>query len=144
MIDFVIEREIARPPREVFAYVVDPGKLATWQTNTISAVPDGPIGLGTKIREVHRAPGGKQIATVVEVVAYEPDRLFGMRIIEGLPVHGQVTFEPSNAGTHFRFRVYAQPTGMMRIAQPIMSAMLKRQFEKHCTNLKSALETRKA
>ena len=141
MIDFVIEREIARPPGEVFAYVVDATKLANWQTNTISAVPDGPMGLGTKIREVHRAPGGKQIATVVEVVEYESDRVFGMRIIEGVPVHGQITFEPSDTGTRFRFRVYFQPRGMMRIAQPILRAILRWQFDQHCTNLKTVLET---
>ncbi len=141
MIDFVIERDIARPPGEVFAYVVDATKLASWQTNTISAVPDGPMGLGTKIREVHRAPGGKEIATVVEVVEYEPDRVFGMRIIEGVPVHGQITFEASDTGTRFRFRVYSQPRGMMRVAQPIMRVMLKWQFEQHCTNLKTVLET---
>jgi uncharacterized protein YndB with AHSA1/START domain len=140
MIDFVIAREIGRPPSEVFAYVVDATKLATWQRNTVSAVPDGPMGLGTKIHEVHRAPAGKRIATVVEVVEYEPDRRFGMRIIEGPPVHGQITLEPSNTGTHFRFRVYSQPTGMMRIAQPILSVVLRRQFEIHCTNLKSVLE----
>jgi uncharacterized protein YndB with AHSA1/START domain len=39
MIDFTIETEIERPPAEVFAYVTDPTKLATWQTNTVSAVP---------------------------------------------------------------------------------------------------------
>jgi hypothetical protein len=99
------------------------------------------MGLGTKIREVHRAPGGKQLATVVEVVEYEPDRTFGLRIIEGLPVHGQISFEPSDGGTRFRFRVYSQPTGMMRIAQPLMRAMLRRQFDQHCTNLKTVLET---
>ena len=143
MIDFVIERDIARPPGEVFAFVVDATKLASWQTNTVSAVPDGPMGLGTKIREVHRAPGGKQIATVVEVVEYEPDRVFGMRIIEGVPVHGRITFEPSDTGTRFRFRVYSQPTGMMRIAQPILRAMLKWQFDRHCTNLKTVLETQR-
>lgn len=56
----------------------------------------------------------------------EPDRVFGLRIIEGLPVHGQLTFEPTEIGTRFRFRVYSQPTGMMRIIHPIMSAMLRR------------------
>jgi uncharacterized protein YndB with AHSA1/START domain len=142
MIDFVIERDIVRPPAEVFAYVADASKLATWQTNTVSAVPDGPMALGTKIREVHRAPGGKRIATVVEVVEYEPDRAFGMRIIEGLPVHGQITCEPRDSdATRFRFRVYSQPTGVMRIAQPIMKAMLRRQFDQHCTNLKTVLES---
>lgn len=140
MIDFVVEREIARPPGEVFAYVVDATKLATWQRNTVSAEPDRPMGLGTKIREVHRAPGGKRIATVVEVVEYEPDRVFGLRIVEGLPVHGRMTFEAIETGTRFRFRVYSQPTGILRVAQPIMGAMLRWQFDQHCTNLKTALE----
>jgi uncharacterized protein YndB with AHSA1/START domain len=142
MIDFAIERHIARSPAEVFAYAADANKLATWQRNTVSAEPDGPVAVGTKIREVHKAPGGKLIATVVEVVEYEPDRAFGLRIIEGLPVHGQLTFEPSDGGTRFCFRVYSQPTGMMRIAQPLMRAMLRRQFEQHCTNLKTVLEAR--
>ncbi len=141
MIDFVIEREIARPPHDVFAYVVDATKLATWQRNTVSAVPDGPMGLGTKIRELHRAPAGKRIATVVEVVEYEPERVFGLRIIEGPPVHGRITLEPVDGATRFRFRVYSQPTGIMRLTEPVMGAILKREFNKHCTNLKSVLET---
>ena len=141
MIDFVIEREIARPPRDVFVYATDPSKLATWQKNTISAVPDGPMGLGTKIREVHSAPGGKQIETLVEVVEYEPDRLFGMRIIEGIPVHGQISLDASDTGTHFRFRVYFQPSGVMRIAQPIVGTVITWQFNRHCTNLKTVLES---
>ncbi len=76
MIEFTVETEIARPAAEVFAYATDPAKLATWQTNTVSAVPDhdGPLGLGTRVREVHRAPGGKQLASLVEVSDYEPNR----------------------------------------------------------------------
>jgi uncharacterized protein YndB with AHSA1/START domain len=142
VIDFVIEREIARPPVDVFAYVTDANMLPTWQTNTVSAAPesDGPIGLGTRIREVHRAPGGKQIASVVEVVEYEPDRVFGMRMIEGPPVHGQITFEPGGLGTRLRFRVYGQPTGALRLAQPILRPMLKRTFAAHCSRLKQVLE----
>jgi uncharacterized protein YndB with AHSA1/START domain len=140
MIDFVIERDIARSPGDVFAYVTDPSKLASWQRNTVSAVPDGPMGLGTKIREVHGAPGGKQIATVVQVVEYEPPRVFGMRIVEGVPVHGRITFEPTDTGTRFRFRVYSDPTGAMRVAQPLMRAVLRWQFNRHCTNLKKVLE----
>jgi hypothetical protein len=29
---------------------------------------------------------------------------------------------------------------MMRVAQPVMGAMLKWQFNRHCTNLKTVLE----
>ena len=39
MIDFTIDTQIARPVGDVFAYVTDPDKLATWQTNTVSASP---------------------------------------------------------------------------------------------------------
>ena len=89
MVDFTIEIEIERAPAEVFAYVTDWSMLATWQTNTVSAVPeqDGPIGVGSRIREVHRAPGGKKIHELVEVAEYEPDRVLGLRMLEGPPVH---------------------------------------------------------
>jgi uncharacterized protein YndB with AHSA1/START domain len=140
MIDFVIERHIARRPAEVFAYVTDATKLATWQTNAVSAEPDGPIAVGTKLREVHRALGGKQIATVVEVVEYDPDRAFAIQTVEGLPVNGKITVEPSDDGSRFRFRVQCEPTGLARLAQPLIRKMLRRQFDQHCTNLHTVLE----
>jgi len=36
-----------------------------------------------RLREVHRAPGGKQLASLVEVFEYEPDRVFALRMLEG-------------------------------------------------------------
>ena len=78
MIDFTIETEIKRPVAEVFAYVTDPAKLATWQTNTVSAVAEdgAPVHVGTRLREVHRGPGGRQLSSLVEVSELVPDRLF--------------------------------------------------------------------
>jgi uncharacterized protein YndB with AHSA1/START domain len=140
VIDFVTETDIARSPGAVFAYATDPSKLASWQTNTISAEPDGPIAIGTRIREVHRAPGGKRIPALVEVVEYEPDRAFGLHTVEGIPVHAWITLEPIETGTRFRFRVQWQPTGPMRFIQPFLKVTLKRQFDLHCTNLKRQLE----
>ena len=51
MIDFTVETQIARPVRDVFAYATDPGKLPSWQSNTVSAAreDDGPYG-GTRLR----------------------------------------------------------------------------------------------
>ena len=67
MIDFTIETHIERSAAEVFGHVTDPDKLSTWQTNTVSAVQEGegPLGLGTRLREVHRAPGGRELESVV-------------------------------------------------------------------------------
>ncbi len=140
MIDFVTEKDIARPPAIVFAYATDPSKLASWQTNTISAEPDGPIALGTRIHEVHRAPGGKQIRAIVEIVEYVPDRAFGLHTVEGIPIHARITLEPTETGTRLRFRAQWRPTGPMRIIEPFLKATLKRQFDQHCTNLKKQLE----
>ena len=88
MIEFSVETEIARPPAAVFAYVTDPQKLHTWQRNTVSVSQegDGPVGVGTRLHEVHRGPGGKEIESVVEVSEFEPDRVFALKMVEG-PLH---------------------------------------------------------
>ena len=138
MIKFSIETHIERPVGEVFAYATDPDRLATWQTNTVSAVREdaGPLGLGSRLREVHRAPGGKQLESVVEVSEYEPDRTFALRVVEGTPVHARLTFEPTEHGTLLRFGGHGQLTGAMRVAQPLLQRVLKRQFAAQCATLK--------
>jgi hypothetical protein len=61
MIDFTIEIEIAQPRDQVFAYVTDPAKLPTWQTNTLSAAPTSPGHCGSG--------GGSARSTVVRAGA---------------------------------------------------------------------------
>lgn len=144
MIQFTVGTEIARPPAEVFAYVTDPTKLATWQTNTISAVAedDQPLGLGARVREVHRAPGGKQLASLVEVSEYDPDRVFALRMLEGaLPIHARITFEQTEVGTRLQLDAHGQPSGFVRLAQPVLRLTLKRQFAGSCATLKEVLES---
>ena len=143
MIRFTVATEIARSPTEVFAYVTDPAKLSTWQTSTVSAVTEGsqPLGLGTRVREVHRAPGGKQLASIVEVSEYEPDQVFALRVIEGaLPIHARLTLEPTEAGTRLQLGAHGEPSGFIRLAQPVLRLSLKRQFAGYCATLKHVLE----
>jgi len=143
MIEFTIQTEVGRPPPEVFAFATDPGRLPEWQTNTVSAVPveDGPLRVGSRLREVHRGPGGKELESLVEVSELESDRRFGLKMIEGpLPVDGHLRFEPDGEGTRVSFTVQARPTGAMRVAQPLLRLALKRQFKQHCADLKRALE----
>jgi uncharacterized protein YndB with AHSA1/START domain len=143
VIEFTIETEIERPPAEVFAYATDPAKLSSWQTNTVSAVQegDGPLGVGTRLREVHRALGGRELASLVEVSGYEPGRLFALRILEGpLPVHARLEFEPTAVGTELRFTAHGELSGPMRLLTPLMRRALKRQFAADCERLKQLLE----
>ena len=97
---------------------------------------DGPLGRGTRLREVHRA-GGKDHASLVEVSGYEPDRTFALHAVEGaLPVDARMTFEPAGAGTLMRFRAHGHATGALRLAEPLLRRTLKRQFAGHCATLK--------
>jgi uncharacterized protein YndB with AHSA1/START domain len=143
MINLMIETDIARPPADVFAYVTDPSKLASWQTNTVSATPEAPppLAVGSRLREVHRAPGGKQLASLVEVTEYEPGHAFALHIVEGaLPLDSRITFEPTESGTRMQFAVHGGPTGVMRLAEPLLRQTLKRQFAGQCATLKRILE----
>jgi uncharacterized protein YndB with AHSA1/START domain len=143
MIDFTVDTSINRPVHHVFVYSTDPDRLDTWQTNTVSSTPetDGPIGVGTRLREIHRGPGGKEFSSLVEVSEYDPDRRFSLRVIEGTPVHAEMTFEPTaDGGTHLRFRAYGQLTGAMRLAQPLLGRFLRKQFTEQIATLKRVLE----
>jgi uncharacterized protein YndB with AHSA1/START domain len=143
VIQFTVDTHIERPVAEVFAYATDPERLATWQTNTVSAVADteGLLRLGTRLREVHRAPGGKHLESVVEVCEYERDRTLGLRVIEGTPVHARMTFEGTEEGTLVTFTGHGELTGAKHLAQPLLQRMLKRQFAAQCATLKRVLET---
>jgi uncharacterized protein YndB with AHSA1/START domain len=137
MIDFTITTALNSSPREVFAYITDPDLLPSWQTNTISSVLEGPrtLGVGAQLREVHRAPGGKKIQSLVEVSEYEPDRVFGLRVIEGTPIHLRILLEPAAHTTAMTFRAYGSLTGAVRIIEPLVGRMLQRQFRHDCATL---------
>jgi uncharacterized protein YndB with AHSA1/START domain len=141
MIDFTLESRFDRSPADVFDYVSDPERLSTWQTNTVSSVPltGGPIRVGTQLREVHRAPGGKELVSVVEVSEFEPGSVFALRVVEGTPVHLRITLDPDGAGTRMRFRAHGQLTGPMRLLQPVLGRTLRRQFAQQLATLERVL-----
>ena len=144
MIDFTIEIRIERNPEEVFDYVTDPGKLHTWQTNTVSVEREDarPMRVGSRLREVHRAPGGKELPSLVEVTRFDRPRAFGLKVVKGsLPVDLDIGLEGGEAGTLMRVRGHGQPTGAMRLAQPLLQRVLRRQFAKQCATLKQVLES---
>jgi uncharacterized protein YndB with AHSA1/START domain len=144
MIDFEVKAVIDRPVNEVFAYVTDPAKLATWQTNTVAAeqLDGGTLRRGGRLREVHRGPGGRELVSTVEVTELEQNRVFALHVLEGtLPIDARIAFEAWAGGTLLRLRAYGQPRGAMRIAQPLLRPVLKRQFAGYCAKLKQLLET---
>ncbi len=54
--------------------------------------------------------------------------------------HARITFEPTELGTRVRLHAHGQPSGAMRLAQPLLRPTLKRQLASYCATLKRMLE----
>jgi uncharacterized protein YndB with AHSA1/START domain len=68
--------EIGRSPQDVFAFLTDPSNLATWQdAEEVTPLTPGPVGVGSRLREVHKTLGRRRVE-ITEFVVYEPGRRF--------------------------------------------------------------------
>ena len=124
MIRIEIPVDVARPVRDVFAYVTDLERLGEWQPNVVSVTKqtEGPMGQGTRLREVRRGPFGRNMEAIVEVSAYEPNRRFDLRVASGpLPIDGSHEFHETGAGTRIDFVAQGQPGGLLRLAEPLLA-----------------------
>jgi uncharacterized protein YndB with AHSA1/START domain len=140
VLEFRHSIEIARPPDEVFAYVTDPSKLPTWQdAEEIVQLTPGPVGAGTRFREVHKALGKRRVE-ITEVVVFEPGRRFEIRVVEGPPVDGRWDFEPADAGTRLTLTPIAHLSGPLRVADPLLAFGTALAFVRFHRRLKRALE----
>jgi uncharacterized protein YndB with AHSA1/START domain len=136
---------VDRPVEEVFAYLTDPLTLAEWQPNvvSISQETDGPMGAGTRLREVRRGPFGRTVEAIVEVAEYEENSRFDLRIVSGpLPIDGRNEFRPADGGTRIEFVAEGKLSGPLRLAEPILARALRRQFASDYERLKRSLESR--
>jgi len=133
--------EIARPPHEVFAYLTDPSKLSTWQdAEDVEQLTHGALGVGTRLREVHKVFGKRRVE-ITEFVVYEPGKRFEIRMIEGPPLDGRWDFESSRAGTRLTFTPIVRVTGHLRRLEPAMILATLIVFRRFHRRLKRALET---
>jgi uncharacterized protein YndB with AHSA1/START domain len=142
---FEQELSIRRPPEDVFDYVVDPSKLASWQIHKTHVEPltDGPPRQGFLVRERTKPPGAKEFEQVVEFSEFERPRRFGVHIVEGpQPIDGTWTFAPDgDGGTLVRCVVEGSLRGPQRFLSPIVSRVIARQFATYHEHLRQNLES---
>jgi len=67
MAPIVTNVEIARPPEEVFGYVIDPSRFAEWQEGVVSGrmEADGPHGVGSRCMANRKLCCGQAISQVI-------------------------------------------------------------------------------
>ena len=135
---------VARAPEIVFDYLTNPATLAEWQTakTSVEQLSEGPPGLGTRVRERTKPPGGREFEQVVEFTEFDRPRRVRVHIVEGpYPIDGTWSFAGGGEGTDVHFAAEGELSGLTRFAQPLIKLMMSRQFAGYHENLRRRLET---
>jgi uncharacterized membrane protein len=136
---------IDRPAEGVFAFVSDHTNAPGWQRGLLEVrrASDGPIGVGTRHTFV-RTFMGRRLEASNEFTHYEPNKLVAFDFISSwLPGHGSYVVEPEGTDrTRLTARVELRPSGLFRVAEPLMAAALTRDVEANLADLKGLLEAK--
>ncbi len=137
--------EIDRRPEEVFAYLDQPERHGEWQSGIVSArvETDGPVGVGTRVREM-RKMGGREQDTSYEITEHEPPRRTSFRGTVG-PVRpvGTVTVEPVGDGSRSRVSIEFDLVGqgMGKLIAPVARMQARKGITESQQQLKAKLES---
>lgn len=146
MAPIVTSVEIARPPQEVFAYVIDPSRFVEWQEGVVSGrmEGEGPHGVGSRCVSTRRIGGGERASTA-EITEFDPPSRWADHGIDG-PIRARVNVavEPLDAGTRSRVTITLDFEGH-GIGKLLVPLVVRRQAQNemptNCQRLKQRLES---
>ena len=138
--------EINRRPEDVFAYLDDVERHGEWQEQIVAVQPesDQPMGVGKRVRETRRVPGGDRSMTY-EVTEYDPPRRSSFRVLDG-PIRavGTISVEPVGDGSRSRltFTIDFQGHGLAgKVLLPVAKGQARKQIPKDQARMKELLES---
>jgi uncharacterized protein YndB with AHSA1/START domain len=118
---------IAAPIEKVFAFFTNAENDAAWRSDVVEAKAEGPMAVGTIVRQVVAGPAGiGHVAADSQVTAYEPPNTYAFKIIAG-PVRpqGSFTFAEVDNGTSVTMKLDVDIRGPQKFvfSKPAQSAM---------------------
>jgi hypothetical protein len=138
--------EINRRPEDVFAYLDDVKRHGEWQEQIVDVQPedDQPMGVGKRVRETRRVPGGDRSMTY-EITAHDPPRQSSFRVLDG-PIRaiGIVSVEPIGDGSRSRltFTLDFQGHGLGgKVLLPLAKSQARKQIPRDQAKMKELLES---
>jgi len=140
--DVQVEVDIARPRSEVAVYAADPDNAPRWyeKIDRVDWLSPRPLTVGSRIAFVARFLG-RTLRYTYEVRELVPDERLVMATDGGpFPMETTYTWEDSPTGTRMTLRNRGGPTGLARLAEPMMSAAVRRTTRKDLARLKQTLE----
>jgi len=140
---FTVENTVTidRPVAEVFAYAMDPLKIAEWRPNVLEIIGyEPPLRAGTTYEIAESMMGRKVFGQ--HVTEYEQDRLVVIETTSGAvrPVQ-RFTVEPlSEDSTRYTARLDVTTYGFMRLMEPLFRGSVRRRMVEYGNNLKRNIE----
>ncbi len=138
--------EIDRRPEDVFAYLDDVKRHGEWQEQIVGVEPQGdqPMGVGKRVRETRRVPGGDRSMNY-EITEHDPPRQSSFRVLDG-PVRavGTVAIEPLDDGSRSRLTITIdfQGHGLAgKVLLPVAKSQARKQIPRDQAKLKALLES---
>ena len=138
---------IERSPEEVFAFVTTPENDRLWVSTAVERhrEPQGPIGVGSRIRAVDRFLG-RRIESVFEITEHEPNIRSSIRLEGPIAARGSYLLEPLEGRTLFRWVLEADAglggLYLGRITDPLVTFLFRRRLRFDLRRLKNVLEAR--
>jgi len=137
---------INRAAEEIFAYMSDIENMVDWSSVIISTrkISPGEMHVGATVRSTIRFLG-KWLDITFEVVEYEPNRYLTLKSIAGVtPCLFCYQFEPTEDGgtTVSQGTIIHLTGGVLDLAEPVVTSVVRRQLEHDLLTLKDILEAR--
>jgi uncharacterized membrane protein len=134
---------IDRPVGQVFSALVDSKNQPKWDKGLLEAciMPDGPVGIGTRITEVRKFMG-RTSENIGEVVEFEPNvRITRKSVDMPMTVLGTITFAAAPGGTKVSWKWDLQPKGFYVLVGSLIANTMKKGSENSLRGLKDLLES---
>ena len=134
------------PIEEIFAYMSDIENMVDWSSVTIAVrkISPGELQVGATVRSTIRFLG-TWLDITFEIVEYEPSRYLTFKSISGVtPCLFCYQFEPTEDGgtTVSQGTIIHLTGGVLDLAEPVVTSVVRRQLEHDLLTLKDILEAR--
>jgi uncharacterized protein YndB with AHSA1/START domain len=134
--------EIARPPAEVFPWLLEEDKVPRWtgHLREYTRLDDGTLGAGSRVRQVLEV-SGRTIDVQLEVTAYEPPTGAQTRFsTNGIEVVSSYALQAAGAGTRLTQTIEANANGFAaRLLVPVVQPRLEEKLTEDLEHLKEQL-----
>jgi len=134
--------QVARPPSEVWARLVDLEHAPDWVHNmqSSSKQTDGPLGVGSVFLQVVEWNGSTSDVDL-KVTEFEACRMFAHEAQSGPAAFtARFELEPVEGGTRVVHSFSISMGGMMRMMEPMLAGFVKKNVKESVLKLKQLVE----